>query len=50
MHLRITTQPTSVAILKMAGIFTKRIWQPYLQHERERPDMKRKYINSYMAQ
>jgi len=29
MHLRITTQPTSVTVKKMAGIFRKRIRQPY---------------------
>jgi len=29
MHLRITTQPGSITLEKMAGIFTKRIWQPY---------------------
>jgi len=28
-HLRITTQLRSVAVDKPAGIFTKRIWQPY---------------------
>jgi len=28
MHLRITTQPGSVTVEKLAGIFTKRIWQP----------------------
>jgi len=29
MHLRIKTQPT---VKKMAGIFTKRLWQPYPQN------------------
>jgi len=29
MHLQRTTQPGFVAAEKMAGIFTKRIWQPY---------------------
>jgi len=33
MHLRITTQPTPVTIEKMAGIFAKRIWQPYPQEQ-----------------
>jgi len=27
MHLRINTQPGSITVEKMAGIFTKRIWQ-----------------------
>jgi len=31
MHLPITTQRGSVAVETMAGIFTKRIWQPYYQ-------------------
>ena len=31
MHLRITTQPRSVTVEKMAGIFTKRIRQPQVQ-------------------
>jgi len=29
MRLRITTQPTSVSVEKMAGFSAKRIWQPY---------------------
>jgi len=28
MHLQIMTQPGSATVEKMAGIFTKRIWQP----------------------
>jgi len=28
MHLRITAQPGSITVEKMAGIFAKRIWQP----------------------
>jgi len=31
MNLRITTLPVSVTVEKLAGIFTKRIWQPYLR-------------------
>jgi len=31
LHLRITTQQHNL-VLKMAGISTKHIWQPYLQN------------------
>jgi len=34
MPMNYTTQPGSVIVEKMDGIFTKRVWQPYSQQTR----------------
>jgi len=43
MHLRITTHLGSVTVEKIAGIFTKRIWQHYLKITRK---MRKRFLSA----